>query len=81
MQRGVPGVAIETKAEQSRAASPRLPAVAYCQGTVLRTEIEARGSGKQEAATDYATSAIAQRHGNGEVVAKIQVHVIMAVAQ
>ena len=52
-------MAIETRAEQSRAASPRIPAVAYCQGTLLRNEIEARDAGKLEAATDYAASAIA----------------------
>jgi ubiquinone/menaquinone biosynthesis C-methylase UbiE len=76
---GFSRVEIETKAEQSRASSPRLPAVAYCQGTLLRNEIEARDAGKLEAATDYATSAIADRHGRGEVAAKIQAHVIMAV--
>src|SRR6267142_1009003 len=63
---GFSRVAIETRAEQSRASSPRLPAVAYCQGTLLRNEIEARDAGKLEAATDYAASAIAHRHGSGE---------------
>ncbi|SDA89176.1 class I SAM-dependent methyltransferase [Mesorhizobium qingshengii] len=77
---GFSRVVIETRAEQSRASSPRLPAVAYCQGTVLRSEIEARDPGKLEAATDYAASAIADRHGSGEVAAKIQAHVIVAVA-
>ncbi|WP_404926787.1 class I SAM-dependent methyltransferase [Mesorhizobium sp. ORM16] len=77
---GFSGVMIETRAEQSRASSPRLPAVAYCQGTVLRTEIEAREAGKLQAATDYAASAIADRHGSGAVAAKIQAHVIMATA-
>ncbi len=77
---GFSGAIIETIAEQSRASSPRIPAVAYCQGTVLRTEIEARDAGKLQAATDYAESAIADRHGSGEVAAKIQAHVIMAVA-
>lgn len=77
---GFSGVAIETRAEQSRASSPRVPAVAYCQGTLLRNEIEARDAGKLEAATDYATSVIADRHGRGEVAAKIQAHVIVAVA-
>jgi ubiquinone/menaquinone biosynthesis C-methylase UbiE len=76
---GFSGVAIETRAEQSRASSPRVPAVAYCQGTVLRNEIEAREAGKLDAATDYAASAIADRHGSGEVAAKIQAHVIVAV--
>ena len=32
---------IDTRAEQSRTSSPRLPAVAYCKGTLLRNEIEA----------------------------------------
>ena len=85
---GFSRVAIETRAEQSRASSPRLPAVAYCQGTLLRNEIEARAAGKLEAATDYAAAAIAYRHlagrhlaggdGHGEVAAKIQAHVIVA---
>ena len=61
------------------ASSPRLPAVAYCQGTLLRNEIEAREAGKLEAATDYVASAIAEKHGCGEVPAKIQAHVIVAV--
>lgn len=75
---GFSRVEIETRAEQSRASSPRIPAVAYCQGTLLRNEIEARDAGKLEAATDYATSAIADRNGSGEVTAKIQAHVIVA---
>ena len=77
---GFTRVVIETRAEQSRASSPRIPATAYCQGTVLRSEIEARDAGKLEAATDYAASAIADRHGSGEVAAKIQAHIIVAVA-
>jgi len=77
---GFSRVVIETRAEQSRASSPRIPAVAYCQGTVLRTEIEAREAGKLQAATDYAEAAIADRRGSGEVAAKIQAHVIVAVA-
>jgi ubiquinone/menaquinone biosynthesis C-methylase UbiE len=76
---GFARVVIETRAEQSRASSPRLPAVAYCQGTLLRNEIEARDAGGLVAATDYAASAIADRHGRGEVAAKIQAHIIMAV--
>lgn len=75
---GFSRVEIETRAEQSRAGSPRLPAVAYCQGTLLRNEIEAREAGKLEFATDYVAAAIADRHGHGEVTAKIQAHVILA---
>jgi ubiquinone/menaquinone biosynthesis C-methylase UbiE len=77
---GFSGVTIETRAEQSRASSPRIPAVAYCQGTLLRNEIETRDAGKLQAATDYAESVIADRHGRGEVAAKIQAHVIVAMA-
>jgi ubiquinone/menaquinone biosynthesis C-methylase UbiE len=73
---GFSDVAIETRQAQSRAASPRDVAWAYCQGTPLRNEIEARGN--LEAATDHAAAAIARRHGNGEVAAKIQAHVILA---
>jgi ubiquinone/menaquinone biosynthesis C-methylase UbiE len=75
---GFSNVTIETRAEQSRAPSPRLPAIAYCQGTPLRNEIEARGADKLEAATEHAESAIARKHGSGEVAAKIQAHVIVA---
>src|SRR6476646_5016905 len=77
-QAGFSDVIIVTRAEQSRASSPRVPAVAYCQGTPLRNEIEARDPGKLEAANAHAASAIASRHGEGEVAAKIQAHVIMA---
>ena len=79
-QAGLSRVVVETRAEQSRARSARIPAVAYCQGTLLRNEIEARDGGKLEAATEYVASAIADIHGPGEVSAKIQAHVIMAAA-
>ncbi|RVD71956.1 MAG: class I SAM-dependent methyltransferase [Mesorhizobium sp.] len=77
---GFSHVTIETRAEQSRAPSPRIPAVAYCQGTLLRNEIEARDAAKLEAATDCAEAAIRDRHGSGAVAAKIQAHVIVAMA-
>jgi ubiquinone/menaquinone biosynthesis C-methylase UbiE len=73
---GFTDVVIETKAAQSRAPSARHVALAYCQGTPLRNEIEGRGD--LEAATDHAACAIARRHGSGEVSAKIQAHVILA---
>ena len=71
-------ITIETRREQSGAPSARYPALAYCQGTPLRNEIEARGADKLQAATDYAAAAMARRHGNGEVAAKIQGFVITA---
>ena len=76
---GFSQIVVETKAEQSRASSPRLPAMAYCRGTVLRTEIEARDPGKLESAIDHVASAIEARHGSGEIAAKIQAHVVLAV--
>ena len=79
-QAGFSSVTIETRVAPSRAPSPRHPAIAYCQGTPLRNEIEARGAGKLEAATGHAASAIASKHGSGEIVAKIQAHVIAAMA-
>ena len=58
---------ISTVAARSRAESPRVPAVAYCQGTPLRNEIEARDASRLGAATDHAAEAIAQRFGRGSV--------------
>ena len=48
---GFSDVSIETVDAQSRAASPRDPAIAYCQGTPLRNEIEARDASRLEEAT------------------------------
>ena len=79
-QAGFSRVTIETRPDLSRGSSPRHPAVAYCQGTPLRNEIEARDAGKLEAATEYAASRIANRYGSGEVVAKIQAHIVVATA-
>jgi SAM-dependent methyltransferase len=67
---------LETLAERSRAASPGIPAVAYCHGTPLRGEIEAHGASALDEATEIATAAIADRFGRGAVNGKIQAHVI-----
>jgi hypothetical protein len=61
---------------RSRADSARVPAVAYCQGTPLRNEIEARAPARLDEATDAAAEAIAQRFGRGPVDGKIQAHVV-----
>jgi hypothetical protein len=60
---------------RSKAASPRIPALAYCQGTPLRSEIEARGL-DLAAATEVATQAVAQRFGSGAVDGRIQALVV-----
>jgi SAM-dependent methyltransferase len=67
---------IDTVAARSRADSPRVPAVAYCQGTPLRGEIEARDAARLGEATDAATAAIAARFGAGPVDGRIQAHVV-----
>ena len=67
---------IVTVAARSRAESARIPAVAYCQGTPLRNEIEARNAGRLGEATDAAAQAIARRFGGGAVDGKIQAHVV-----
>jgi len=67
---------IITLAARSRARSPRDPAIAYCQGTPLRNEIEARGASRLGEATDIAAEAIGRRFGRGDVDGKMQAHVV-----
>lgn len=68
--------AFDTVTARSRAASPRIPAVAYCQGTPLRNEIEARDAARLNEATDAAAAAIAKRFGQGAVEGRIQAQVV-----
>jgi SAM-dependent methyltransferase len=65
-----------TLAVRSRAKSADEPALAYCQGTPLRNEIEARDASRLAQATDVAARAIAQRFGPGPVDGKIQAIVV-----
>jgi ubiquinone/menaquinone biosynthesis C-methylase UbiE len=67
---------IETITHRSRAASPEIPAVAYCQGTPWRSEIEARDAAGLAKATSASAAAIAKCFGHGAVDGKIQAHVI-----
>lgn len=75
---GFTDIAIATHAKQSHAPSARDAAAAYCLGTPLRNEIEARDASLLQLATDRAAQAIARRHGTGPVAGKIQAHVIVA---
>lgn len=79
---GFDDVTIETVARTSRAASARVPALAFCHGTPLRGEIEARaahgGAHGLDAATDRAEALVAERHGPGEVVGPMRAHVAVA---
>jgi len=67
---------IETLSARSRAASPRIPAIAYCHGTPLRNEIESRDAACLDATTDAAAAAIGARFGSGTVDGRTQAHVV-----
>ncbi|WP_050606079.1 class I SAM-dependent methyltransferase [Ruegeria sp. 6PALISEP08] len=75
---GFNDISIETITEVSSAASARIPAIAYCEGTPLRNEIEERDAALLNHVVDHATQAIAERFGEGPVAAKIQGHVATA---
>jgi len=70
---------IDTVSVRSRAASARDAAVAFCQGTPLRNEIEARDPSGLERATDAATRALQARFGDGAIDAPIQAHVVTVI--
>jgi ubiquinone/menaquinone biosynthesis C-methylase UbiE len=70
--------AIETLEKRSRAASAHDGAVAFCQGTPLRNEIEARDASRLEEATAVAAAALARRFGDGAIEGRMQAHVITA---
>lgn len=63
---------IVTVTARSRADSARVPAVAYCHGTPLRSEIEARGASRLDEATGAAAAALAAKFGPQAVDGRIQ---------
>jgi SAM-dependent methyltransferase len=67
---------IDTVARRSRAASSRITAIAYCQGTPSRNEIEARDASRLDEATQVAAETVARRFGDDTVDGKIQAHVV-----
>lgn len=67
---------IESVALASRAASPRVVATAYCQGTPLRGEIEARDKDGLDRATQAAEAELARRFGPGPVEGRIEALVL-----
>jgi ubiquinone/menaquinone biosynthesis C-methylase UbiE len=76
---GFTDIAIEAVDHRSRAPSARDVAIAYCQGTPWRSEIEARDATRLEEATQRAAEAVTQRFGNGAVDGRIRAFVIEAV--
>ena len=75
---GFTQIIVDSVDASSKAASPRDPAVAYCQGTPLRNEIEARDASQIEHATSRAAEALAHRFGNGAIEGRIRAFVITA---
>jgi SAM-dependent methyltransferase len=68
----------EALEHRSRATSADVPAIAYCQGTPLRNEIEARDASLLGEATAVATAAIEERFGATDIDGKIRAYVITA---
>jgi len=75
---GFRSISIEAVDYNSKASSPRDAAIAYCQGTPLRNEIEACDPSSLEKATRKATEALAQRFGSSTIEGRIRAFVITA---
>ncbi len=75
---GFGDVSIETAEHTSNAASASDPAIAYCQGTPLRNEIEARDASRLEDAIRLVTAELVRRFGTGPIEGRIRAHVITA---
>jgi ubiquinone/menaquinone biosynthesis C-methylase UbiE len=75
---GFSDIAVAAVDEKIRAPSPREAAVAYCHGTPLHNEIEARDASRLEQATVQAAAALARRFGNGPIEGRIRTFVISA---
>ena len=75
---GFADMSIDAMDERSKASSPSDPAIAYCQGTPLRNEIEARDANRLQEATACAADAVAKRFGTGAVDGRIRAFVITA---
>ena len=75
---GFTNVSIDAMGARSKAPSPLDPAAAYCQGTPLRNEIEARDASRLDEATKRAAEALAHRFGKSAIDGRIRAFVISA---
>lgn len=75
---GFAKVKSETVEHVSRSATPHEPAVAFCQGTPLRSEIETRDVTRLEEATQRAAMALAVRFGRGPIEGRTRAIVFSA---
>lgn len=76
---GFRSISIETLDRRSVARSPRDAAIAYCQGTPLRNDIETRDPSRLEEATHESAEALARRFGSGPIEGRIRAHVVGAI--
>lgn len=75
---GFASVVVDAVSSESRAPSAAYAAAAYCQGTPLRPEIDARAPGEIEAVTARVAERIAARFGAGEVQGGIRAFIFSA---
>lgn len=75
---GFRDIAIESVEHQSTAPDALTPAKAYCEGSPLRSEIEARKGASLEEATRHAEEAVRRRFGTGPITSRIKALVITA---
>ncbi|MFT5181721.1 MAG: ubiquinone/menaquinone biosynthesis C-methylase UbiE [Alphaproteobacteria bacterium] len=73
-------ISISTLTQTSPAPTAWHAAIAYCEGTPLRNEIDARDANLLGLVVERATQAIAERFGSGPVTAKIQAHIVTALS-
>ena len=75
---GFGDIGVEAVDASSEAPTARHVAVAFCQGTPLRNEIDARDASRLEEATSRAADALARRFGEGPIEGRIRALVISA---
>ena len=76
---GFSDLSVDAVDHRSKASSPHDPAIAYCQGTPLRSEIEARDASRLQEATERAAEALASRFGSRHIDGRIRAFVITAI--
>jgi SAM-dependent methyltransferase len=76
---GFTNISIEPLDKTSKAQSAMDAAIAFCQGTPLRNEIEARDSSQLDEATRKAAEALTKKFGSGAIEGRIRALVITAV--
>ena len=75
---GFGAVSIETVDARSKGSSALDVAVAFCQGTPLRNEIESRGAPSLEEATQQAAKALTERFGEKAIDGRMRAIVMTA---